>query len=71
MSPVQAWKALGIARTSDLGAIRRAYADLLKAADPDSDPAAFALLRDARDIALANARALVAKAVATADPAEP
>lgn len=61
MSPAQAWKLLGIARSGDSGAVRRAYAELLKASDPDADPAAFARLRDARDTALANARAIAAK----------
>ena len=56
MSPATAWKLLGIARSTDTGAVRRAYATLLKASDPDSDPDAFARLRDARDTALVNAR---------------
>lgn len=64
MSPAQAWKVLGIARTTDLGAIRKAYADKLKASDPDADPAAYAALRDARDMALGWARSPAARAAA-------
>lgn len=71
MSPATAWKLLGIARSTDTGAVRRAYAALLKAFDPDSDPDAFARLREARDAALANARALAAKAVPVEDLPEP
>ena len=62
MNAGQAWKILGIGRTSDVGAVRRAYADKLKASNPDSDPAAYAALRDARDMALRIARQLADKA---------
>ncbi len=50
------WRTLGIERTADVSAIRRAYADALRAMDPDADPEGFARLRDARDQALAIAR---------------
>jgi hypothetical protein len=50
------WRALGVEPTTDQGAIRRAYADRLRALDVDADPAGFARLRDAREAALAWAR---------------
>ncbi|GHD01851.1 hypothetical protein [Novosphingobium pokkalii] len=51
-----AWRRLGIEPTTDQGAIRRAYADALRAMDVDADVAGFAALRDARDTVLAWAR---------------
>lgn len=48
----QAWRALGIARTGDASAIRRAYAARLKALDLDADAESYAELRAAREIAL-------------------
>ncbi len=50
------WTPLGITATDDPALIRRAYADRLRAIDPDADPAAFADLRAARDEALWLAR---------------
>lgn len=50
------WQVLALEPTDDQSAIRRAYAQRLRAIDPDQDPAAFAGLRDARDDALAMAR---------------
>jgi len=50
------WRRLGIEPTTDQGAIRRAYADALRAMDVDADVAGFTALRDARDTALAWAR---------------
>ena len=44
-----AWGRLGIAATADQGAIRRAYADALRAMDVDADVAGFAALRQARE----------------------
>lgn len=46
------WAVLGIDRTADVKAIRRAYADKLKAMDIDREAAQYASLRDARDNAL-------------------
>lgn len=54
------WKVLGIDPTDDLKAIRRAYADKLRAMDVDRDAAAFAQLRDARDHALYLAKSMSA-----------
>lgn len=52
MTPTQAWKVLGIAKTPDVAAIRRAYAERLKAMDVDKDVDGYARLREARDVAL-------------------
>lgn len=49
MSP---WDLLGLEPGADRSAIRRAYADRLRAMDPEADPLAFQRLRDARDAAL-------------------
>lgn len=49
MSP---WELLGLEPGADRSAIRRAYADRLRAMDPEADPLAFQRLRDARDAAL-------------------
>lgn len=51
-----AWSRLGIERTDDLPAIRRAYAKRLKETDVEADPRAFISLREARDLAMAYAR---------------
>lgn len=50
------WRILGIPATDDVKAIRKAYADRLRAMDIDRDAAAYAALRDARDTALHLAR---------------
>lgn len=52
MSGAAAWRTLGIEKTEDQTAIRRAYARALKAIDPETDPGAFHALRDARDWAM-------------------
>ena len=49
------WDVLGIERTGDKGAIRRAYAERLKAMDLDADVGGYADLRHARDEALRQA----------------
>ncbi|MEL7444723.1 MAG: hypothetical protein AAGK02_02795 [Pseudomonadota bacterium] len=46
------WDELGIAQTSDVSAIRRAYADRLRGLDLDKDIQGYASLRHARDEAL-------------------
>ncbi|QDH33592.1 hypothetical protein [Porphyrobacter sp. YT40] len=46
------WSRLGIDPTSDAGAIRKAYADALRATNVDEDIAGYAELRRARDQAL-------------------
>ncbi|MET3722277.1 hypothetical protein [Sphingomonas trueperi] len=46
------WGTLGIDPTDDTRAIRKAYARLLKAMDPETDPEGFAALRHARDWAM-------------------
>lgn len=69
-----AWCRLGIEPTTDQGAIRRAYADALRAMDVDADVAGFAALRDARDTVLAWARrqaAVDAEAQVTESAAAP
>lgn len=55
------WSRLGIDPTSDAGAIRKAYADVLRAINPDEDIAGFAELRRARDQALWEAARLAAR----------
>lgn len=52
MNASQAWKKLGLDKTQDKRAIKRAYAAKLKAIDPDSDPKGFLALREALDMAL-------------------
>ncbi|MES2339138.1 MAG: hypothetical protein V4537_13670 [Pseudomonadota bacterium] len=52
MSRRSCWHRLGIARTTDTVAIRRAYAGKLKALDLDRDADGFQALRDARDEAM-------------------
>lgn len=56
MTPAQALKVLGLAAGADAAAVRKAYADRLRAIDPDADVAGFSRLRQARDTALAAAR---------------
>lgn len=47
-----AWETLGIEPTSEISAIKRAYAARLKIIRPDEDPHGFQALREARDQAL-------------------
>ncbi|MET3713012.1 hypothetical protein ABIC65_003731 [Sphingomonas trueperi] len=61
------WETLGIEPTGDVKAVRRAYAQLLKAIDPDSDVAGFTALRQARDWAMRLAE-LHAEAAASPTP---
>lgn len=65
MTPTHAWHVLGIARTPDAAAIRRAYADRLKAMDVDKDVDGYARLREARDAALRWARMQATAATST------
>ncbi|SED10716.1 Sel1 repeat-containing protein [Rhizobiales bacterium GAS188] len=64
------WEALGIARTSDRGAIRRAYASRLKQTRPDEDTEGFVRLRAAYEAAMARASA-AAKVPEIRPPASP
>lgn len=69
MKPGAAWRELGLTPDSEAGAVRQAYANRLRAIDPDADPAAFARLRAARDAALGDIRRRAASlASATDDP---
>jgi hypothetical protein len=65
------WEELGIAQTRDAKAIRKAYADRLRAVNKSGDRQAFQRLRNAyeRAMAYAGARPAVA-AMATAPPVE-
>ena len=56
MTPAAALKRLGLAKGADVAAIRKAYAALFKAMDPDADPEGYARLRQARDVALRAAK---------------
>lgn len=47
----RAWDLLGIEPTSDVRAIKKAYARQLKAIDPEADPQAFVALREAFETA--------------------
>ncbi|MBY8821725.1 hypothetical protein [Sphingomonas colocasiae] len=69
MRPDPIWQALGIAPTTEVAAIRRAYAQRLKALDVDADPDAFMALREARDEALRHAAAGEAPVVQAVAPA--
>jgi len=54
---------LGIPRTADTGAIRKAYAARIKAMDLDRDVEGYAALRNARDVALRQVKAMADSAV--------
>lgn len=56
MTPSAALRHLGLRAGADIPAIRKAYAALYKAMDPDADPEGYARLRQARDIALRAAK---------------
>ena len=65
-SPPQVWEILGIAPTSEQGAIRKAYAARLKEVQPEEDPAGFQLLRAAYESALRAAKGTMLPADRTA-----
>ncbi|MBV1689607.1 hypothetical protein KRR38_18440 [Novosphingobium sp. G106] len=67
----EAWRRLGIPRTAETGAIRRAYATRLKAMDVDEDVHGYTQLRDARDIALVWAGRQAAAVDPISDPLPP
>ena len=52
MNHASPWERLGIERTDDVTAIKKAYAKRLKQIDVEADPRAFISLREARDFAL-------------------
>ena len=60
MTPSAALRHLGLRAGADVPAIRKAYAALYKAMDPDADPEGYARLRQARDIALRAAKSAAA-----------
>ncbi len=60
MTPSAALRHLGLRAGADVPAIRKAYAALYKAMDPDADPEGYARLRQARDIALRAAKVAAA-----------
>lgn len=64
------WSRLGIDPTSDKAAIRKAYADVLRAINPDEDIAGFADLRRARDQALREAAWLASQSTPEDDEGE-
>ncbi|MEQ1509819.1 MAG: hypothetical protein ABL909_05380 [Sphingopyxis sp.] len=64
------WSALGLTPSATAQDVRRAYAQRLRAIDPDSDPQAFAKLRQARDRALGTIRARNAAEEDNADSAK-
>ena len=65
------WLVLGVAPTRDPRAIKRAYAERLKAMDVEVDAAAFVRLRRALEIALHMARQSPAEAAVLAPPPLP
>lgn len=73
MDPDFPWSELGLTPTSDMGAIRRAYAQRLKTIDRTTDAAGFQALRRAYEAALAAASGstLEPKPQAAHSPSEP
>jgi hypothetical protein len=66
VTPSAALRKLGLRAGADVAAIRKAYAALYKAMDPDADPEGYARLRQARDVALR-----AAKSASATPPPEP
>lgn len=60
------WKTLGVKRTADAKAVRKAYAARLKAIDPDKSPTIFLQLRSAYEAALQHCKMTTARATAKA-----
>ncbi|WP_298191248.1 hypothetical protein [Novosphingobium sp.] len=71
MTPSAALRKLGLRAGADVAAIRKAYAALYKAMDPDADPEGYARLRQARDIALRAAKSAAVPPPAPAEAPEP
>lgn len=69
MTIEEIWSTLGIAETQDRGAVRRAYAQRLKATHPEDDPEGFKALREAYEIALGFAEGRLVRAPAPNDEA--
>jgi len=68
--PLFARHRLGIPADAAAPAIRRAYADALRALDVEADPEGFVELREARDTALAAARTAARATTLAPDPAD-